>query len=88
MTDLRALIAVLWPSFLVAGGFTGILFAFVDPWTLMDSLQLDAESRLVGYSLVFLACWIAGIITAFFAILILRTPEPNPGRRDPPEPAP
>ena len=72
-------IAVLWPSFVVAGVFAGILFAFVDPWVLMDEVGMDSTSRLAGYSLAFLYFWAAGILAGFFALYIIRTPDPGTG---------
>ncbi len=81
----RGLIAILWPSFLVAGLSSGILFAFVDPWTLMDEAGIDAGSRLSGYSIVFLFLWLGGIVTAFFALYIFRTPEPGANQDHPRE---
>lgn len=76
----KGLIAVLWPSFLVAGAFAGLLFAFVDPWVLMDEVGMESATRLAGYTLAFLYFWAAGIVAAFFALYILCTPEPGRGR--------
>ena len=84
----KALIAVLWPPFLVAGAFTGLLFAFVDPWVLMDEVGMESATRLAGYTLAFLYFWAAGIVAAFFAIYILCTPEPGGGRNRSGEPRP
>ena len=73
----KVLIAVLWPSFVFAGIFTGLLFAFVDPFVLMDEVGLHTESRLAGYSLTFLCLWLAGILVAAMALYIMCTPEPG-----------
>ncbi len=73
----KVLMAILWPSFLVACAGTAILFAFIDPRVLMSEVGIDSISRLVGYSLAFLLAWLAGIVTAFFAIYILGTPAPR-----------
>ena len=85
ITRAKALIAIFWPSFLVAGAFTGLLFAFVDPWVLMDEVGVDSTSRLTGYSMAFLYFWAAGIIAAFFTMYILCTPEPGARREHPHE---
>ena len=82
----KALIAILWPSFLVAGAFAGLLFAFADPHVLMAEVGIDTESRLAGYSIAFLYLWLAGMIAAFFALYILCTPEPGARRGPPQEP--
>ena len=86
VSRVKTLIAVLWPSFLVAGAFSGLLFAFVDPHVLMAELGIDSESRLTGYSIAFLYLWFAGMVAAFFALYILCTPEPGSHREQPREP--
>jgi hypothetical protein len=86
ITRTKALIAIIWPSFLVAGVFTGVLFAFVDPYVLMYEVGVDSTSRLTGYSLAFLYFWVAGMVAAFFAMYILCTPEPGSRRESPREP--
>jgi len=73
----KVLIAVLWPSFVFAGIFTALLFAFVDPFVLMDEIGLHTESRLAGYSLVFFGFWFVGILVAAMALYIMCTPEPG-----------
>ena len=83
ITRTKALIAIFWPSFLVAGAFTGLLFAFVDPWVLMDEVGIDSTSRLAGYTIAFLYFWFAGMIAAFFSMYILCTPDPG-ARQDQP----
>jgi hypothetical protein len=71
----KLLIAILWPSFFLAGVFTGILFAFVDPYTFLDEIGIAADSRLTGYSITFIGIWLGGILVAFFTFYILCTPE-------------
>lgn len=73
----KVLIAVLWPSFVFAGVFTALLFAFVDPFVLMDEVGFHTDSRLAGYSLAFLCLWLAGILVAAMALFIMCTPEPG-----------
>lgn len=73
----KVLIAVLWPSFVFAGIFTALLFAFVDPFVLMDEIGLHTQSRLAGYSLAFLCLWLVGILVAAMALYIMCTPEPG-----------
>ena len=68
----------------MAGAFTGFMFAFVDPWVLMDEVGVDSASRLAGTASAFLYFWLfAGIIAAFFTMYILCTPEPGAGREHP-----
>ncbi|MGI9317749.1 MAG: hypothetical protein ACR2QW_10480 [bacterium] len=73
----KVLIAVLWPSFVFAGVFTALLFAFVDPYVLMDEVGVLTDSRLAGYSLTFLYLWLVGILVAAMALFIMCTPDPG-----------
>ncbi|MGB5705657.1 MAG: hypothetical protein WBM41_02415 [Arenicellales bacterium] len=73
----KVLIAVTWPSFVCAGIFTALLFAFVDPYVLMDEIGVHADSRLAGYSLAFLYLWLVGIVVAAMALFIMCTPDPG-----------
>ena len=72
----KLVIAVLWPSFVGAGVFAGLLFAFVDPLTITHGLGIDTDQRLPGYSITFLVLWLLGSVVGFFAIYIMQTPEP------------
>jgi hypothetical protein len=79
ITRSKFLIAVLWPSFVFAGIFTGLFFAFFDPYVLLDELGLAFDSRVAGYSITFLVSWLLGILAASMAIYILCTPDPKSG---------
>ena len=63
----RHLIAVLWPSFIVAGMATALFFATFDP---LDLLHLDL-SRLGAYSVGFFLFWmttaLSSALTVYFS---------------------
>ena len=75
ITSKTYVMAVLWPSFVTAGIFSGLLFAFIDPLTFTHELGLDAESRLTGYSITFLFLWALAMVAILAAIAVLRTPQ-------------
>jgi hypothetical protein len=51
-------IAVLWPSFLMAGLATILFFAVVDPVELAPALGLEYVDRLAAYSIGFFLFWL------------------------------
>ena len=65
-------IAVLWPSFLVAGAATGLFFSAFDPADLFPFGEDTGLSRLGVYTIGFFTFWlitaISGIGTLYFAI--------------------
>ncbi len=66
-------IAILWPSFVSAGVFAGIFFAFIDPLALSNALGIETSPRLAGYSMVFFFFWGLGAVSTAAAISILNT---------------
>lgn len=76
---IRAL-SVLWPSFVTAGVLEMLVFAVVDPQTLMGSSE-DAVhlSRQAVYSVTFFVFWgvisIGGWVTAILAQEVCRSPD-------------
>ncbi|MFT5111037.1 MAG: hypothetical protein ACI8P9_000348 [Parasphingorhabdus sp.] len=75
MSFKRRLIAILWPSFVCASIFSALSFAFIDPLLLADSLGVEVNPRLAGYSITFLVLWALGALSTLFGIAILRTPK-------------
>ncbi|WP_018232506.1 hypothetical protein [Thioalkalivibrio thiocyanodenitrificans] len=64
-------IAVLWPSFLVAGVATVLLFTWVDPAELSQCLDgMPAVTRMEAYSVGFFILWLfaatASALTCYF----------------------
>ena len=68
-------IAVLWPSFLVAGIATILFSTFVDPDLFLAGMGLEDVSRLAIYSTAWLCFWIMGIITAVLTCYFLKPVE-------------
>jgi hypothetical protein len=69
-------IRVLWPSFLVAGVATGLLFAAVDPEDVaVFGHQLEASTEAV-YSIGFLLFWaLCALSSALTLVISPRRPE-------------
>ena len=65
-------IAVLWPSFLVAGAATVLFSTFIDPDLLLHGMGLMNISRLGVYSIAWLCFWIMGIVTALLTCYFLK----------------
>ena len=74
----RQWIAVLWPSFVCAGVFSGLLFAFIDPLVLAHELAIESSPRLAIYTVSFWFFWIMCAISTRAAIAIVATPAVNP----------
>ena len=68
--------AILWPSFLLAGVATMVLFAFVDPVELHQISFPDWElSRIAGYTIGFFMFWAVTAAASFGTWLLLRSPR-------------
>jgi hypothetical protein len=67
--------AVLWPSFLVAGAATGVFFSLFDPqefWLLGEHLEI---SRLGAYTIGFFGFWGVGIASSALSVLLAAAPQ-------------
>ena len=73
-------IAVLnWISFLSAAVFTMLLFAFVDPLTVVDAINISfIESRNAGYAIGFLFLWALGWISGWLVLRLVRRKRNGP----------
>ncbi len=63
--ETQKLAVLSWISFLTASAFTMLFFAFIDPLTIVDAVNVEfIESRNAGYAIGFFFlyanCWIAG----------------------------
>ncbi|MBV8468001.1 MAG: hypothetical protein JO218_18815 [Burkholderiales bacterium] len=67
---MRHLALVLWPSFLVSGIFTGLLFAFVDPAGIELAGQPIGLTRMGGYAAAFFALWMFGCGCTALALML------------------
>ena len=69
---MQKVIAVLWPSFLVAGAATILFSTFVDPDLFADAIGTQDISRLGIYSITWLLFWLMGIVTAVLTCYFLK----------------
>jgi len=76
----RQKIAVLtWISFLFASVFTMLLFAYIDPLIIVDSIGVSfIESRNAGYTIGFLFLWALGWISGWFVLRLVRRKRSGP----------
>lgn len=79
----RVAMAVLWPSFLMAGVLSGLVFALVDPGDLswFGGAPLELPRQAV-YTLGFLLFWLIISLAASLSVLMALLPEP-PANRHP-----
>ena len=71
---LRLLGSTLWPSFLVAGGASGIFFASIDPEMLrLETVPGLALSRMAGYAIGFFMFWLVCLASSLLTWLLLTT---------------
>ena len=74
MSRARALIPVLWPSFVVAGMAEGVFFTLFDPLDLHLLGDPVAMSPLAAYTVGFFAFWtFAAASSAFCGVAIMRS---------------
>jgi len=68
-----------WSSFLIAAVGTMVLFAFVDPMTLVEVTEppLPIE-RMTGYAIGFFFIWILTAASAALTLYLLRTSHAEP----------
>ncbi len=68
---LQKVIAILWPSFLVAGFVTVCFFMVFDPELVLDAVGFENVSLLGAYSIASFLAWLSMmmccILTAYFA---------------------
>lgn len=68
-----------WISFLIAAIFTMLLFAFIDPLLIVDSLNLSLfESRNAGYAIGFFFLWANGWIAGWLTLRLVRRKRTGP----------
>jgi ABC-type enterobactin transport system permease subunit len=71
-----------WSSFLIAAMGTMVLFAFVDPMTLVEVTEPPLPvDRMTGYAIGFFFLWVLTAASAALTLYLLRTShaEPPPG---------
>lgn len=71
--DTQKLAVLAWISFLFAAIFTMLLFAFIDPILIVDSINVSfIESSDAGYAIGFLFLWAHGLISGWFVLRLVR----------------
>jgi hypothetical protein len=72
-----------WASFLIAAIGSMVMFAFVDPMTLVEITEppLPVE-RMTGYAIGFFFLWILTAASAALTLYLLRTSHAEPPQRD------
>lgn len=84
--DTQKLAVLTWLSFLTAAGFSVLLFAFIDPLVIVDSINVQAiESRNAGYAIGFFFLWANGWVAGWLTLRLVRRKRSGPGsvrRRD------
>ncbi len=72
-----------WSSFLAAAFGSMVLFAFVDPMTLVEVTEppLPVE-RMTGYAIGFFFIWILTAASAALTLYLLRTSHAEPQPKD------
>lgn len=77
----QRVIAVLWPSFVVAGVATILFFAAFDPAAIMEANGYEPVNRLSGYSIGFFLFWLttasACVLTCYFQRPCEEPPGPH-----------
>jgi len=71
--DTQKFAVLVWISFLFAAIFTMLLFAFIDPIVIVDSINVSfIESSDAGYAIGFLFLWAHGLISGWFVLRLVR----------------
>jgi len=82
--DTQKIAVLSWISFLTASVFTMLFFAFVDPFVLVDALDLSwIESRNAGYAIGFFFFWANGWIAGWFTLRLVRRKRTGPTAENP-----
>lgn len=71
----RALMSVLWPSFLAAGIGCGLTFTLLDPGTMMVLGKPLAMSNTAVYTLGFLTLWALATMSSGLTWFLMATQE-------------
>jgi len=70
-----------WISFLSASAFTMLMFAFLDPIVIVDSINISfIESRNAGYAIGFVFLWLHGWAGGWLVLRLVRRKRTGPRR--------
>lgn len=79
--DQQKFAVLTWISFLTTSGFSVLLFAFIDPLTIVDALGVPAlESRNAGYAVGFFFLWTHAWISGWLILRLVRRKRNWPRR--------
>ncbi len=79
--DTQKIAVLSWISFLFASLFTMLLFAFIDPLVIVDSINISfIESRNAGYAIGFAFLWIHGWTGGWLVLRLVRRKRVGPRR--------
>jgi hypothetical protein len=77
--DTQKLAVLSWISFLTASAFTMLFFAYIDPLTIVDAVNVEfIESRNAGYAIGFFFLWANCWIAAWLSMRLCRRKRTGP----------
>jgi hypothetical protein len=72
---------LIWISFLTACAFSVLLFAFLDPLTIVDAINSPyIDSRSAGYAIGFAFLWLHGLVGGWLILRLVRRKRNWPRR--------
>ncbi|NOX69797.1 MAG: hypothetical protein GXP15_11465 [Gammaproteobacteria bacterium] len=79
--DTQKIAVLSWISFLSASVFTMLLFAFVDPLIIVDSINISfVESSNAGYAIGFVFLWVHSWTSGWLVLRLVRRKRVGPRR--------
>ena len=79
--DQQKFAVLAWISFLTTCGFSVLFFAFLDPLTIVDALDVSAlESRNAGYAVGFFFLWAHALSSGWLILRLVRRKRNWPRR--------
>jgi hypothetical protein len=77
--DTQKLAVLSWISFLTAAAFSVLFFAFVDPFLLVDAINVEfIDSRNAGYALGFFFFWTNGWVAGWYTMRLIQRKRRDP----------
>ena len=77
--ETQKLAVLSWISFLTASAFTMLFFAFIDPLTIVDAVNVEfIESRNAGYAIGFFFLWANCLIASWLSMRLCRRKRTGP----------
>jgi len=77
--ETQKLAVLSWISFLTASAFTMLFFAFIDPLTIVDAVNVEfIESRNAGYAIGFFFLWANCWIPSWLSMGLCRRKRTGP----------